>query len=53
MYLNKIKKILYNISPEAVICAKNNLPETIISFTNNSASKPTVTYIKNNYKFND
>ena len=32
---NKIKTILYNISPEEIICSKNNLPDSIIYFINN------------------
>ena len=50
---NKIKTILYNISPDEIICPKNNLPESIINFINNLSSKPMITYLKNNYKFND
>ena len=50
---NKIKTILYNISPEEIICVRNNLPEAITSFINDLTNKPIITYIKYNYKFND
>ena len=50
---NKIKTILYNISPEEIICVKNNLPESITSFINDLTTKPIITYIKYNYKFNE
>ena len=50
---NKIKTILYNISPEEIICVKQNLPENISSFINDLTTKPIITYIKYNYKFNE
>ena len=50
---NKIKTILYNISPEEIICVKNNLPEAITSFISDLTTKPIITYIKYNYKFNE
>ena len=50
---NKIKTILYNISPEEIICVRNNIPEAITSFIGDLTTKPIVTYIKYNYKFND
>ena len=50
---NKIKTILYNISPEEIICVKNNLPESITTFINDLTTKPIITYIKYNYKFNE
>ena len=50
---NKIKTILYNISPEEIICVKQNMPESMSSFINDLATKPIVTYIKYNYKFNE
>ena len=50
---NKIKTILYNIGPEEIICVKQNLPESMISFINDLTTKPIITYIKYNYKFND
>ena len=50
---NKIKTILYNISPEEIICVKQNMPESMISFINDLSCKPIITYIKYNYKFNE
>jgi DNA mismatch repair ATPase MutS len=50
---NKIKTLLYNISPEEIICVKQNLPESISSFINDLATKPIITYLKYNYKFNN
>ena len=50
---NKIKTILYNISPEEIICVKQNMPESILSFINDLTNRPIITYIKYNYKFNE
>ena len=50
---NKIKTILYNICPEEIICIKQNFPESMINFINDLTSKPIISYIKYNYKFNE
>ena len=50
---NKIKSLLYNISPEEIICANKNLPENIINFIKGLSSRPLINNIKNNYKYSE
>ena len=50
---NKIKTLLYNLAPEEIICVKQNIPESISTFINDLTTKPIVTHLKYNYKFNE
>lgn len=45
----KIKTLLYNINPQEVIIAKNNLEEYIINFINSLSSRPQITKMKNDF----
>lgn len=46
---NKIMTLLYNIRPEEVIVARNNIPSYILNFIQTLSTKPQITYLKNEY----
>jgi len=45
----KIKTLLYNINPQEVIIAKNNIEDYMINFINSLSSRPQITKMKNDY----
>ena len=49
----KMKSLLYNISPEEIICVNKNIPETMINFIKGLSSRPLINNIKNNYKYSE
>ena len=49
----KMKSLLYNISPEEIICVNKNIPETMMSFIKGLSSRPLINNLKNNYKYSE
>ena len=49
----KMKSLLYNISPEEIICVNKNIPETMLNFIKGLSSRPLINNIKNNYKYSE
>ena len=50
---SKIKSLLYNISPEEIICVNKNIPDIMINFIKGLSSRPLINNIKNNYKYSE
>ena len=50
---NKLKTILYNLSPDEIILIRNNLPLNVLNFIKNLSCHPQINFLKNSYSFNE